>query len=126
MPLRAHYKQEETLMETHEDLAESPYPGIELLWRCETDLVTALQSCENAVSCLAPAGGGLPHVPALAFAVGALMSAVGNLELAKVLLTQVHAAVVRDIPGLPVREMNPSKTTSEKGEPNEDVPKEKS
>ncbi len=77
-------------METNETLTQSPCMGIELLRRAEAELATALQSCESAVTCLAPAGGGLPHVPALAVAVGAVMSSIGNLEMARLLLGQIH------------------------------------
>jgi len=97
-------------METKEALAESPYPGIERLGRAQADLETALQSCANAVSCLSPADGGLPHTPPMAFAVGAIMSAVGNLELAKIMLGEVHDTAVQGLPVLAVHVPTPPNT----------------
>jgi len=83
-------------MEVNEALAQSPCVGIKLLRRAEAELAAALQSCESAVSCLAPANGGLPHVPSLGVVVGAVMGSVGNLELARLLLGRIHDTPVEE------------------------------
>jgi hypothetical protein len=81
---------QEHSMGTNDINVGSACPGIKALTRAQTDLATAAQSCENAIKTLAPAGGGQPRGPDLAFLSGMFSVTLAGLDIAGEMLADLH------------------------------------
>jgi len=77
-------------MGTNDMSAGSTYLGIEALTQARADLATAAQSCANAIKLLAPAFGGPPRAPDLAFLSGMLSTTLAGLDVAGEMLADLE------------------------------------